>query len=111
VTASPSPSTATASTIYETPSPKTLKFDTGGIGEEEEEKAVGDDVVTEKDVLQFGTEHFGQLASPYVTPYVYNRAYLDRAFGIRKDDDGQFRIGNALIEIDKHSNVIVQGRE
>jgi hypothetical protein len=101
---------ASPSAIYDTP--KTLKFDTGEIGEEEEDEGDGgggeDDVV---DVHQFGTEHFGELASPYVTPYVYNRPYLDRDFGIHRDDDGQFRIGNSLIEIDEHnSNVIVQGR-
>jgi hypothetical protein len=89
------------------PSPKTLSIDTSEIEEEDDE---GDDVVSEKDVHQFGTEHFGLLARPYVTPYVYNGAYLDRFFGIRKDDDGQCRIGNSLIKIDKNSNVVVQGR-
>jgi hypothetical protein len=80
----------------------------GDIGEEDEEESVFD--VTEKDLQQFGTKHFGKLACPYVTPYVYNRAYLDRDFGIRKDeDDGKFRIGNSLTEIDDNSNIIVQG--
>ena len=40
--------------------------------------------------------------------YLYNRTYLDRDFGIRKDADGQFRIGNSLIEINEHSYVLVQ---
>jgi hypothetical protein len=107
VDVSSSLSTATTS-IYETPSPKTSSDMGGEIGEEED---VGDGDVTEKDVQQFGAEHFGELASPYVTPYLHNRSYLDKDFGIRKNDDGQFRIGNSLIEIDEHSNVIVQGRE
>jgi hypothetical protein len=98
--------TGSPSAIYETP--KTLKFDTGKIGEEEEVDDEGDGGGDDlEEVHQFGTEHFGELASPYGTPYVYNRPYLDRDFGIRKDNDGQFRIGNSLIEIDKHnSNVI-----
>jgi hypothetical protein len=39
--------------------------------------------------------------------YTTERIWID--FGIRKDD-GKFRIGISLIEIDDNSNVIVQGR-
>ena len=53
--------------------------------------------------------NFCELVSPFVTPYLYCRSYLDRDFGIRKDADGQFLIDNSLIEIDKHRNFIVQG--
>jgi hypothetical protein len=81
---------------------------TGEIQEEEDVDDEGD--VTETDVQQFGTKHFGELASPYVTPYLYNKAYLDRYFGIRKDPAGQFRMGNSEIEIDEDSNVILQGK-
>jgi hypothetical protein len=34
---------------------------------------------------------------------------LDKDFGIRRDADGQFRIGNAIIDIVQDSNVFVQG--
>jgi len=71
IDASPSLSTATTS-IYETPSPKTSSDMGGEIGEEED---IDDGDVTEKDVQQFGTDHFGELASPYVTPYLYNGVF------------------------------------
>jgi hypothetical protein len=74
---------------------------------EEEDLEEGD--VIETDVQQFGTKHFGELASPYVTPYLYKKAYLDREFGIRKDADGQFRIGNSKIKIEEDINVVLQG--
>jgi hypothetical protein len=76
--------------------------------EEEDEDEEG--TVTETEVQQFGTKHFVELASPYVTPYLYNKAYLDRQFGVRKDADGEFRIGNSEIAIDEHSNVVLQGK-
>jgi hypothetical protein len=105
-TTSPALPSTSRDIIYETPK---SSLDTGEKGEEEDEDIdVGD--VTETDVQQFGTRHFGELASPYVTPYIYNRMYLDRDFGILKDVDGQFRIGNYSIEIDEHSNVILQGK-
>lgn len=43
-------------------------------------------------------------------PYVSNKAYLDRDYGIRKDADGQFLIGNSLNYIDEDSNVNVRGK-
>ena len=106
VTASPSLPSTSHEIIYETPK---ISLDAGEI--QEEEKDVGNEGdVTEKEVQQFGTKHFGELPSPYVTPNLYNRSYFDTDFGISKDADGQFRIGNSLNEIDEHSNVIVQGK-
>jgi hypothetical protein len=34
---------------------------------------------------------------------------LHSDFGIRRDAEGQFRIANAIIDIDQNSNVFVQG--
>jgi hypothetical protein len=101
----PSPSTS-REIIYET-TPKS-SLDTGEIQEEEDVDYEGD--VTETDVQQFGTKYFGELASPYMTPYLYNKAYKDKKFWIRKDADSHFRIDNSEIEIDEHSNVILQGK-
>jgi hypothetical protein len=84
MTASPlSPSTS-REIIYET-TPKS-SLDTGEIQEEEDVDDESD--VTETDVQQFCTKEFGELSSPYVTPYLYNKAYLDRNFGIREDAMG-----------------------
>jgi hypothetical protein len=89
--------------IYETP---TSSRNTGVTGEEDDEENDGN----EREVQEFGTKHFGTIASPYVTSYIYNQASLDKDFGVRRDDDGQFRIGRSLIEVDEVSNVCVDGK-
>jgi hypothetical protein len=64
----------------------------------------------ESTVRAFSAEHFGAVASPYVSVYVYRTGNVDKVFGMRRDADGTFRIGNADVEIDHDSNVIVQGK-
>jgi hypothetical protein len=53
----------------------------------------------------FSAQHFGAVASPYVSAYVYHTGNVHNDFGMRRDADGTFRIGDA----DNVSNVIVQG--
>ena len=59
---------------------------------------------------EFSTRHFGAIASPYVSAYVYRKGNLDRDYGMRRDADGSFRIGNAEVVIDQDSNVFVKGK-
>jgi hypothetical protein len=87
VTASTSSPSTSREIVYETPKSSLV---TGAISEEEEEGVDTEHDLKEKDVDEFGTKHFGELASPYVTPYLYNKTYLDRDYGIRKEPDGQF---------------------
>jgi hypothetical protein len=68
-------------------------------------------VPEEKNVRQFATHNFGALASQYITPYLYRGGTnLDREYGIRRDPDGQFRIGNLKIEIDSNSNIFIANK-
>ena len=53
---------------------------------------------------------FGAVASPYVSANVYRTGYLDRDFGMGRDADGSFRIGNAEVVIDQDSIVFVKGK-
>jgi hypothetical protein len=62
-------------------------------------------------VRQFGTKHFGELASPYLTPYVYNKRFLDKQYGIRKETHGTFMIGNAPLSVDNESNFTIYGKQ
>ena len=39
-------------------------------------------------------ENVGPVASGYLSPYMQRRRYLDTEFGIRREDDGYFIIGN-----------------
>ena len=52
-----------------------------------------DDV--EEEVIDFVRGNFDELASPYLKPYFYNGRFLDKQYGIRKEDDGSFMIGDS----------------
>jgi len=64
----------------------------------------------ESTVRAFSAHHFGALACPYVSANVYRTGNVDRDFGIGRDGDGSFRIGNAEVVIEQDSNVFVQGK-
>jgi len=66
--------------------------------------------VSEPEVAEFSTKHFGSVASPYVSSYVFRARNVDKDFGLRREADGTFKIGNSTVEIDPQSNVYVQGR-
>ena len=51
-------------------------------------------------VRAFSALHFGGVASPYVSVYVYRTGNVERDFGLRRDADGSFRIGNTEVVID-----------
>jgi hypothetical protein len=61
-------------------------------------------------VRVFSAQHFGAVASPYVSAYVYHNGNVDKNFRMRRDADGTFRIGDADVEIDRDSKSIVQGK-
>jgi hypothetical protein len=90
---------AASDIIYETPK---RPVNTSETEEEEEEES-------ESDISQEHLQRYGEIASPYITPYQTNKPYLDRVFGIRKESDGQLRIGNSLLKIDNDSNITIQG--
>ena len=60
-------------------------------------------------VKAFSEKQFGSVASPYIASYVFHASDVDRDFGMRRDTDWKFRIGNANVEIDSDSNVILKG--
>jgi hypothetical protein len=69
------------------------------------------EVPKEKDVRQFATLNFGSLARQNITPYFYRVcSNLNRVYGMRRDPDGKFRVGNLEIEIDKQSNIIIANK-
>jgi len=56
-------------------------------------------------VKAFSEQKFGAVASPYIATYVFRTGNIDRDFGMRRDVDGTFRIGNVDVKIDQDSNV------
>jgi len=87
--------------IYETP----IRSE-----EEEEMEVEGADYVSEPEVTEFSTKHFGSVASLYVSSYAFRDRNVDKDFGIRREADRTFKIGTSTVEIDPRSNVYVQGK-
>jgi len=75
----------------------------------ESDEAEASYVPGDKTVKAFSEQQFGRVASPYIASYVFHRADVDRDYGMRRDVDGKFRIGNSVVKIDHKSNVIIQG--
>jgi hypothetical protein len=101
-----SPSTSTANDVlYETvtPPPGTTKRGDAEVEEEPDD----DDNHIEKEVFDFGTKNFGEMASPYISPYTYKCGFLDTTYGIRQIGD-VFMIGYSHVAIDKDCNVHIK---
>ena len=64
----------------------------------------------EKEVTEFNTKYFGSVVSPYISVYAYRDRNVDKDLGIRRDADGNFKIGNSIVDIDPQSKVYVQGK-
>ena len=69
-------------TVKET-TPKKHKFE---IEVDDDDDDVDCDAV-EEEVKDFGRKNFGEKASPYLTPYLYNRWFLNKQYCIRREED------------------------
>jgi hypothetical protein len=99
----PLPSTSFES-VYES-TPKRPKFE---IEVEDDDNDDENDAV-EEEVKDFGRKNFGEIASPYLTSYVYNRQFLDKQYGIRRDI-GRFLICSSTLSVDDASDISLKGR-
>jgi hypothetical protein len=88
-------------TVYET-TPKRPKLQ---IATDEDD----DDDVVEEEVKVFGRNNFVEKARPYLTPYIYNVRYLDRQYGIRREDDGRFMTDDSTLCVDDATNISLKG--
>jgi len=66
--------------------------------------------VSEPEVAEFSTKHFGSVASPYVSSYAFRVRNVNKDFGIRREADGTFKIDTSTVDIDPQSNVYIQGK-
>jgi len=89
--------------LFASPTKRSLSTDS-------EDEGAASYVLGESSVRAFSARHFGAVASPYVSVYVYRTGNLDRDYGMRRDADGSFRIGNDEVVIDQDSNVFVKGK-
>ena len=100
----PIPSTS-SDVIYETSTPHSTEK-----GDDDEDEDVGtEDPRVEPHVLEFGAKTLGELASPYVSPYLYEskRRFLDTEHGIRKVGEG-FMIGDSRVGVDRDGNIHIK---
>jgi hypothetical protein len=96
------PLSSTSTVVYETPKGRSVRHD-------DEEYENDDDTVVEKDVEEYGKEQFGKIAGSYLSPYVYGKKSLDTQYGIRKDSDGRFMIGDSSLTVDSVSDIWIKG--
>ena len=88
--------------LFESPIKRSLSTDS-------DDEGAASYVTGESTVRELSARHFGAVASPYVSAYVYRTGIVDRDFGMRRDADRSFRIGNAEVVIDQDSNVNLIG--
>jgi hypothetical protein len=68
-----------------------------------------DGVDEEEDVRDFGRINFSELESPYLTPYLYNMRFIDKQYGIRREEDGRFMIGDLHIVCRQQNDISIKG--
>jgi len=104
----PIPSTS-SDVIYKTstpqPSPSIEKRD----DDDEDEYVGAEDARVEPHVLEFGAKTLGELASPYVSPYLYEskKRFLGTEYGIRKFGAG-FMIVDSRVGVDRDGNIHIR---
>ena len=107
-TTAPIPSTS-RDVVYETltPQPLSIKRDV-----DDDDYVSDSDQRVEPDMLDYGAMNVGALASPYVSPYLYesNKRSLDTVYGIRRDGD-VFMIGDSQGGVDRDGNIHINNVE
>jgi hypothetical protein len=97
----PSPSSTGDDVYVETPKKTVVEIDDdNGEGE-------GD---VEGSLKSFGRKHYGEIASPFLGPYLSNTRMLDTQYGIRRDGDN-FKISNSNVTVDNMSNITIKGKQ
>jgi len=65
--------------------------------------------VSEGEVHAFARKSFGEIFSPYLSPYVHKRGVLNAEYGLRKLGN-QFFIGNSDATVNTNSNIYVKDK-
>jgi hypothetical protein len=75
-------STSSATEVFETPKKTRLASSDDVVAANDDDDDDGDEAdeyeTNNQDIRAFGRRNFGVIASPYLTPYVYNRLFLDK---------------------------------
>jgi len=97
--------------VYETPTPQPLSIKRD-VDDDDDDYVSDGDLRVEPHVLDYGAMNVGALASPYVSPYLYEskKRSLDTVYGIRRDGD-VFMIGDSQVGVDRDGNIHISNVE
>lgn len=93
----PLTSTSSKEDVYEKETLASDDRDTSAVSEEEE------------NVHKFARKSYGEVASPYLSPYVHKSGFLDAEYGLRKVGD-KFFIGNSDVTVDANSDLYIKDK-
>ena len=65
--------------------------------------------VSKSDVHAYARKYFGEVASPYLSPFIHEKGMLDVDYGLRKVGD-KFYIGNSAVRVDSDSNLYIHNK-
>ena len=63
----------------------------------------------EEDAEEEEISNFGELASPYLKPCQYNARFLNKQYGIRREDVGRFMTGDSILTVEDTSDNSING--
>jgi len=108
-TPGPIPSTS-RDVVYKTPTPQPLSIKRDN-DDDDDDNVSDSDLRVEPHVLDYGAMNVGALASPYVSPYLYEskKRSLDTVYGIRRGD--VFMIGHSQVGVDGDGNIYINNVE
>jgi len=72
-------------------------------------KDVDTGTVSEDETRKYARKSFGEIASPYLSPYVHKSGVLDAEYGLRKVGD-RFFIGNSHVTVDRYSDFYIRNK-
>jgi len=105
----PLPSTSSEGDVYETESsPLSTRF-AGATALAYDEDDDGDTGGVSEDVHKFARKSFGEIASPYLLPYVHKSGVLDAECGLRKVGE-KFFIGNSDVTVNTNSDLYIRDK-
>ena len=64
---------------------------------------------SDEDGVQEEVSEFGEIASPYLKHFNHNARFLDKQYGIPREDEGRFMIGNSIVRCDT-SDISINAR-
>ena len=64
----------------------------------------------EEQVSVLDSENFGEVARTYLRPYQYNARSLDKQYGILREDNGSFMIGDSVLTVEDTTDIRINGR-